>query len=162
MSANLDDAHEGWDGFARQHVALLVAVLLRVVGTPAIAFDLAVETLATLRRRWSERPAEGEQRLIWALQSSHALLAVAVARGVVPSVERTRDERPAQRTLSIAEQQQIISLSEQRLDLLPRVQDMVDALARDAPPPRQLHALRCSPLVDAQPLPDLARETDGA
>lgn len=161
MSANLDDAHEGWDEFARQHVALVVAVLLRVVGNPAIAFDLAVETLATLRRRWSERPAEEEQRLIWAFESSHALLAVAVARGVVPSIERTRDQHSEHRTLSIAEQQQIISLSEQRLDLPPRVQDVVDALARNAPPPRQLSSLRCSPLVDVEPLPHLAREPDG-
>ena len=158
MSANLDDSHEGWDEFARQHVALLVAVLLRVVGHPGIAFDLAVETLATLRRRWSERPAEDEQRLIWAFESSHALLAGAVARGVVPSVERTRHQRPEHRTLSIAEQQQIISLSEQRLDLPSRVHDVVDALARDAPTPRQLSTLRCSPLVDVEPLPDLARE----
>jgi hypothetical protein len=162
MSANRDEAHEGWDEFARQHVALLVTVLLRVVGSPGIAFDLAVETLATLRRRWSENPADDEQRLIWAVESSHALLDVAVARGVVPSIERARDQRPDHRTLSIAEQQQIISLSEQRLDLPSRVQDMVDALARDAPPPQQLRALRCSPLVDAEPHPDHERETDGA
>jgi len=162
MSENLDDAHAGWDEFARQHVALVVAVLPRVVGNPGIAFDLAVETLATLRRRWSERPAEDEQRLIWAFESSHALLAVAVARGVVPCVERTRDQRSEHRTLSIAEQQQIVSLSEQRLDLPSRVHDVVDALARDAPPPRQLSTLRCSPLVNVEPLPDLAWEPDGA
>ena len=161
MSANLDDAHEGWDEFARQHVALVVTVLLRVVGNPGVAFDLAVETLATLRRRWSERP-DDDRRLIWAFESSHALLAVAVARGVVPSVERARDQRSECRTLSIAEQQQIISLSEQRLDLPSRVHDVVDALTRDAPPPRQLSSLRCSPLVNVEPLPDLAWEPDGA
>jgi hypothetical protein len=162
MSAHLEDAHAGWDEFARQHAALLIAVLLRVVGNPAIAFDLAVETLATLRRRWGERPADDEQRLIWAFESSHVLLAVAVARGVVPSVERTRDQRSECRTLSIAEQQQIISLSEQRLDLPSRVHDVVDALARGAPPPRQLSSLRCSPLVDLEPMPDPAREPHGA
>ena len=137
------------------------SVLLRFVGNPGIAFDLAVETLATLRRRWSERPAEDEQRLIWAFESSHALLAVAVAKGAVPCIERTRDQRSEHRTLLIAEQQQIISLSEQWLDVPSRVHDVVDALARDAPPPRQL-TLRCSPLVDVEPLPDLAREPDGA
>lgn len=162
MSANRDEAHDGWDAFARQNLALLVTVLLRVVGNPAIAFDLAVETLATLRRRWSETPADDEERLIWAFESSQALLAVAVARGVVPSVERTRDQRPGHRTLSIAEQQQVISLSEQALDLPSRVAEMVDALARDAPPPQQLRALRCSPLVDAEPLPEHQRESDGA
>ena len=158
MSAHRNEAHEGWDDFARQHVALLVTGLLRVVGNPVIAFDLAVETLATLRWRWSESPAGNEQRLIWAFETSHALLAVAVARGVVPSVERTRDH---QRTLSIAEQQQITRLAEQRLDLPSRVQEVVDALARDAPPPQQLRALRCSPLVDAEPLPINERLTDG-
>lgn len=162
MSANQDQAHEGWDEFARQHLALLVAVLLRIVGDPGVAFDLAVETLATLRRRWSASPDANEELLIWAFECSHALLAVAVARGVVPSVERTRDQRPDRRTVSIAEQQQIISLSEQRLDLPSRVQDMVDALARDAPPPQQLRALRCSPLVDAEPLPDHERDAHGA
>jgi hypothetical protein len=162
MSASRDEAREEWDDFGRRHLALLVAVLLRVVGDPAIAFDLAIETLATLRRRWSECPADDEERLIWAFESSHALLAVAVARGVVPSVERTRDQRPDHQTLSIAEQQQITGLSEQRLDLPPRAQDMVDELARNAPPPQQLRALRCSPLVAAEPLRDRERETDGA
>lgn len=162
MYADRDEAHEGWDEFARHHAALLVAVLLRVVGDPGVAFDLAVETLATLRRRWSERPAEDEQLLVWALECSRALLAVAVARGVVPSVERTRDQRPEHRTLSVAEQHQIARLAEQPLDLPPRAQDVVDALARDAPPPQPLRALRCSPLVDAEPLPDHARETYGA
>jgi hypothetical protein len=162
MSANREDAHEGWSEFARHHVPLLVAVLLRVVGNPAIAFDLAAETLATLRRDWSESPADDEQRLIWAFESSRALLAVAVARGVVPSVERCRDRRPDHHTLSIVEQQQIARLAEQRLELPTRVQDMVDALARNAPSPPQLRALRCSPLVDAEALPDHERETDGA
>jgi hypothetical protein len=162
MFADRDEAHEGWDEFARQRAALLVAVLLRVVGDPGVAFDLAVETLATLRRRWSESPAGDEQLLVWALECSRALLAVAVARGVVPSVERTRDQRPEHRTLSVAEQHEIAHLAEQPLDLPPRAQDVVDALARDAPPPQQLRALRCSPLVDAEPLREHARETDGA
>jgi hypothetical protein len=162
MSASCDVAHEGWDEFARQHLALLVAVLLRIVSEPAVAFDLALETLATLRRRWRENPADDEERLIWAFDTSRALIAAAVARGVVPSVERTRDQRPDHRILSITEQRQIIRLSEQRLDLPSRVQDVVDAMARDAPAPRQLRALRCSPLVGAEPLPDRDRETDGA
>jgi hypothetical protein len=162
MSANRDEAHEDWDGFARQHAALLVAVLLRVVGSPGIAFDVAVETLATLRRRWAESPPEDEQRLIWALECSRAVLVVAVARGVVPSVERTRDQRPEHRTLTIAEQHQIACLAEQPLDLPSRVQDVVDAMARGAPAPQRLRALRCSTLVDAESLPDREREPDGA
>jgi hypothetical protein len=162
MSADRDTTQAGWNEFAGHHVPLLVAVLLRVVGRPEIAFDLAAETLATLRRRWSESPGDDEQRLIWAFESSHALLGVAVARGVVPSVERCRDRRPDHETLSIAAQQQIARLAEQRLELPTRVQDMIDALARDAPPPGQLRALRCSPLVHAEPLPDHERETGGA
>lgn len=160
MSARRDDTHESWDEFARQHVALLVTVSLRVVGNPATAFDLAIETLATLRRCWSGSPPRNDERLTWALQASHALLAVAAGRGVVPSVERTRDQRPDHRTLSVVEQQQIIRLSEQPLDLPAGVQDMVDALARDAPP-QQLRS-RCSPLVDAEPLPDRERASHGA
>lgn len=162
MSASGDVAHEDWDDFARQHLALLVAVLLRIVSGPAVAFDLALETLATLRRRWSERPADDEDRLIWAFDTGQALITTAVARGVVPSVERTRDQRPDHKVLSIAERRQIIRLSEQRLDLQPRVQDVVDAMARNAPSPRQLGALRRSPLVGAEPLPDGERATDGA
>jgi hypothetical protein len=157
-----DVAQADWDDFARQHLALLVAVLLRIVSGPSVAFDLALETLATLRRRWSECPADDEDRLIWAFDTSQALIATAVARGVVPSVERTRDQHPDHKVLSVTEQRQIIALSEQRLDLPPRVRDVVDAMARDAPAPRQLRALRCSPLVGAEPLPDPARETDGA
>ena len=52
--------------------------------------------------------------------------------------------------------------AEQRLELPTRGQEMVDALARGAPPPRQLRALRCSALVDVEALPDRERETDGA
>ncbi len=162
MPAHHHVTQEGWDEFAHQRLSLLVAVLLRVVASPPVAFDLAVETLATLRRRWSESPVDDEDRLIWAFEASQALIATAVARGVVPSVERTRDQRPDRRILSVAEQRQIIGLSEQRLDLPPRVQDVVDAIARDAPAPGQLRALRCSPLVGAEPLPDRDRETDGA
>lgn len=155
-------AQDGWDEFAHQRVTLLVAVLLRVVASPPVAFDLAVETLATLRRRWSECPADDEDRLIWAFETSQALIAAAVCRGVVPSVERTRDQHADHRTLSIAEQRQIVALSEQPLDLPPRVRDVVDAMARDAPAPGQLRALRCSPLVSAEPLPECDRKTDGA
>jgi hypothetical protein len=62
MSAERDTALEDWEAFARRHLALLVTVLLRVVTKPASAFDLAVETLATLRRRWGERPLLRELR----------------------------------------------------------------------------------------------------
>lgn len=113
-------------------------------------------------RRWSECPADDEDRLIWAFETSQALIAAAVCRGVVPSVERTRDQHADHRTLSIAEQRQIVALSEQPLDLPPRVRDVVDAMARDAPAPGQLRALRCSPLVSAEPLPERDRKTDGA
>lgn len=162
MFAHHHVAEEGWDEFAHRRLALLVAVLLRVVASPSVAFDLAVETLATLRRRWSENPADDDERLIWAFDTSRALIAAAVARGVVPSVERMRDQRPDHRILSISDQQQIVRLSEQRLDLPARVQNVVDAMARDAPAPGQLRALRCSPLVGAEPLPDRDRQTDGA
>jgi len=162
MSVDQDEAHEGWDECARRYTALLVAVLLRIAANPVIAFDLAAETLATLRRRWSERPDEEEERLIWAFEASRALLAAAVERGVVPSVERCRDQRPEHRTLSIAEQQHISRLAEERLDLPTRVQDVVDAMARNAPPPQGLRALRSSRLVDAEPLPAHQRQTDGA
>ena len=162
MSAIGDVAQAGWDDFARRRLALLVAVLLRIVGDPAIAFDLALETLATLRRRWSESPVDDEDRLIWAFETGQALIATAVARGVVPSVERNRDQRADRRILSIAEQRQIIGLAEQRLDLPPRAHDVVDAMARSAPTPRQLRALGCSSLVGTEPLPERDRETDGA
>src|SRR3954447_6896449 len=87
-------AQEGWDEFAHQRLTLLVAVLLRVVASPPVAFDLAVETLATLRRRWSENPADDEERLVWAFETSRTLIAAAVERGVVPCVERMRDQTP--------------------------------------------------------------------
>jgi hypothetical protein len=62
MSTNRDEAHEGWDEFARHHPALLVGASHRVVGNPG---------LATLRRRRSKSLAKDEQRLIWAFESSH-------------------------------------------------------------------------------------------
>src|ERR1044072_9049833 len=84
MATNRDETQGSWDEFARRHLGLLVTVLLRVVARPEIAFDLAVETLAMLRRQWSERPVDDEERLICAVQSCHALLADAASRGVVP------------------------------------------------------------------------------
>jgi len=136
-----------------------IGVLLRAVREPALAYDIATESLATARLRWSSAPA-GSERLAWLIQLGTVVLAQTVERGQVPSIERRREHQPAARVLTVAEQRELTALAEARIELPIEAQAAADALARSAPPMHVLRTLRRSDLVDAEPLPDWTLDRD--
>ncbi len=167
MVGELSDQRHGTDyrAFAAYWLAPLVAVSLRAVRDPALAYDLATETLAAARLRWETAPS-GEARVEWLLRLGAAVLDATVDHGRVPATERRRGGQPVSRCLTVAEQQEITALAEQHIELPDTARDAADALARMAPPPHVLARLRRSDLVRAEPLPevpaDQALERNGA
>jgi hypothetical protein len=150
-----------FEPFAERWFAPLVAVFLRSVRHPALAYDLATETLAAAWLQWDVAPS-GDEAADWLLRLGAHVLDATVERKRVPSVERRRRHQPAVRHLSVAEQQQIMSLAEDHIELPVSARDAADALARMAPPPHLLSKLRLSGLVEAEPLPDHERDRHDA
>jgi hypothetical protein len=150
-----------FEPFAERWFACLVAVLLRSIRHPALAYDLATETLASARLQWDAAPS-GDEAVEWLLRLAAHVLDTTVERRRVPSVERRRGQPPTSRRLSVAEQRQITALAEAHIELPVSAGDAADALARMAPPPHVLTELRMSGLVDADPLPDHEREPHGS
>ncbi len=150
-----------FEPFAGRWLAPLVAVFLRSVRHPALAYDLATETLAAAWLRWDIAPS-GDEAVEWLLRLAAHVLDATVERKRVPSVERRRRHRPTSRRLGVAEQQQITALAEEHIELPVAARDAADALARMAPPPHVLAELRLSGLVEADPLPDHERDRHGS
>lgn len=146
--------------FAERWFEQVLAVFLRAVRQPALAFDLATETLAVARLRWELAPA-GDEAVSWVLGLGIEVFDAAVQGQRVPAAERRRAGRPTPRELTVAEQQEIMALAEEHLELPAAARDAADALARTAPPPHVLAMLRVSGLVMAEPLPDRAKHNGG-
>ena len=149
-----------WESFGRRWLSMLVAILLRTVHDPALALDLATETLAAAGTRWEEPPA-GERGLVDVIGLAAGILARAVERRRVPATERRRYGLAPYR-LTVDQQRELVALSEHPLDLPAEARQAAEALARGAPPPSALRELRRSDLVEADPLPDHERSPDGA
>ena len=150
-----------FQSFAERWFAPLVGVFLRSVRHPALAYDLATETLAAARLQWGAAPGDDEA-VDWLLRLAAHVLDATVERRRVPSVERRRGHLPTSRRLSVAEQQQITALAEEHIELPVSARDAADALARMAPPPHVVTELRLSGLVEAEPLPDHERDPHGS
>jgi hypothetical protein len=147
--------------FAERWFAPLVGVCLRSIRHPALAYDLATETLAAARLQWDVAPS-GDEAVDWLLRLAANVLDATVERKRVPSLERRRgDCRLVARRLSVAEQREITALAEQHIELPASARGAADALARMAPAPHVLTELRLSGLVEADPLPDHEREPHG-
>ena len=142
-----------YEAFVSRWLAPLVAVFLRAVRDPALAYDLATETLAAARFQWEFAPP-GDTGVAWALRLGAKVLDATVERGRVPATERRRGQQPAPRRLTVAEQREISALAEQHIELPATARDAADAVARMAPPPHVLAGLRTSELVGAEPLPE--------
>ena len=155
MMGELSDqqSETDYEAFVSQWLAPLVAVFLRVVREPALAYDLATETLAAAHPRWESAPS-GEACAEWVLRLGAQVLDTAVQRGRVPATERRRGRQPRPRRLSVAEQQEIMALAEEHIELPATARDAADALERMAPPPHILARLGHSDLVEAEPLPE--------
>lgn len=163
MMGEIADQHAGrsdFRPFAARWFTALVAVLLRSVRDPALAFDLATETLTTAHLKWELAP-DGDFAVEWLLRIAVDVLSDSVSRGRVPSAERRRANQSARRILTVAEQREIGVLAEQHIELPERARDAADELARMAPPPHTLSALSLSSLVTVEELPDHERQPDG-
>jgi hypothetical protein len=153
--------HENdYEAFVSRWLAQVVAVFLRAVRDPALAYDLATETLAAARLQWELAPT-GDEAVGWLLRLGAHVLDATVERGRVPATERRRGQQPVPRRLSVAEQQEIMALAEEYIELPAAARDAVDEIARMAPPPHALAGLRRSELVQAEELPDHERDRHG-
>jgi DNA-directed RNA polymerase specialized sigma24 family protein len=150
-----------YEAFVGRWLPQLVAVFLRAVRDPALAYDLATETLAAARVQWELAPAGGET-LEWVLRLGMQVLDATVERRRVPGTERRRGQPPAPRVLTVAEQREITALAEEHIELPAAARDAADALARMAPPPHVLGELRLSELVRVQPPPEAETPPDQA
>jgi hypothetical protein len=148
-----DHSQSEYELFASRWFARVVAVFLRSIRDPALAYDLATETLAAARLRWESAPS-GDEAVDWLLRLGAGVLDAAVERGGVPSIERRRHRQPTPHRLSAAEQREIMALAEAHIELPTAARDAADALARSAPAAHVLRELRLSALIDAEPLPD--------
>lgn len=154
MVGELSDqrSENGYETFVSRWLAPLVAVLLRAVRDPPLAYDLATETLAAAHLRWESAPS-GEAGVDWVLRLGALVLNAAVEPGRVPATERRRGQQPRPRRVTVAEQQEIMALAEQQIEPPAAARDAADALALMAPPPHPLARLRHSDLVETEPLP---------
>ncbi len=152
---------EDYELFAGRWFAQVVAVFLRSVPEPALAYDLATETFAAGLLQWNSAP-DGDESVGWLLRLGAGVLDTAVEQGRVPSVERRRGRQPVPHRLSAAEQQELMGLAEAQIALPASARDAADTLARMAPPRHVLRELRLSGLVEAEPLPDRERARDGS
>jgi predicted RNA polymerase sigma factor len=78
---------QSFEAFVARWLRELVAVFLRAVRDPALAYDLATETLAAARLQWESAPVRDET-VGWVLQLGAHVLDTTVARGRVPATER--------------------------------------------------------------------------
>jgi hypothetical protein len=143
-----------YEAFVALWLAPIIAVFLRALGDPVLAYDLATETLAEARLQWEFAPPD-DAGVRWVLRLGANVLDAAVQRGRVPATERRRGQHPPPRRLTVAEQREISALAEEHIELPAAARDAADALARMAPPPHVIAGLRSSDLVQAEPLPDL-------
>jgi hypothetical protein len=159
MGEPASDPSQEFESFARDSLAPLVAVILRVVHDAALAYDLATETLAGARWRWESRVAPGDDRFAYLIELGGAVLAEAAERRRVPSVERRRrPSEPPSLALTVADQQEIARLAEAHLELTPAAHEAAARLARTSPPVHILREIGLSGLVEAQALSDRDRD----
>ncbi len=148
-----------FEDIAGPWLGTLMATMLRAVHDPVLAYDLSTETAAAARHEWTTLPTDDEA-LEALLKIGVRVLADAARTGRVPTVERRRRREPPSQRLTVAQQREIIRLSEQVLELPPAERAAAAKLASTAPPPRAIHSLKPSGLIDADPLADRAGDRD--
>lgn len=81
--------HLDGDDWRSSHLATVIAVFVRVVRDPALAWDLAAETMASAAVAWGTFAAGS--RMAWVLEHGRRVLRDTASAGRVPCVERTRN-----------------------------------------------------------------------
>lgn len=143
----------GYAQFVARWASTVMALLLRVLRDPLLAYDVTAETLAIARLDWNQAP-EGDEALAWLIEIGVRVIEAAAQRGIVPSAERRRGGQTSMRPLGVCDQREIIALSEAVIELPASASEAAAALARAAPPPSLLADLRSSDLVEAVPMPN--------
>jgi hypothetical protein len=155
-------AQREWESFGRRWLSPLVAILLRSVLDPALAFDLGTEALAATCLTECDAPPAGAAGFAELVQLAERILAVAADRHCVPGLERRRHGQLAPHRLTVEQQHEVMRLAEQHLELPEAARAAAEAFARTAPPPVRLRQIRPSGLVESEPLPDHERRPHGA
>jgi hypothetical protein len=146
------------DDWRERNLSTLVLVFVRAVRDPALAWDLAAETMAAATLAWTTFP--GGSRMAWVLEHGRRVLRDAQDTGRVSSQERTRNRAAATKTLTSDEQRALLEGACEPLDLDPEASAMVDALARGAPAPGVLLEIGLSPLTIRGPARTRSPEHD--
>lgn len=146
------------DSWRKRNMSALVLAFVRAVRDPALAWDLAAETMAAAALAWPTFP--GGSRMAWVIEHGRQVLRDAQEAGRVPSQERTRNHAAVTKTLGSDEQDALRSLAAEPLDLDPEALSVVAALARDAPAPGVLLDIALSPLTIRGPAHTRSRERD--
>jgi hypothetical protein len=139
-----DDTPDAW---TRRNFAPVVAVVIRAVRDPALAFDLATELMAVAALHWDRYPAVGS-RMAWVLGFAPALVTRALDGDRVPRDERMRNRpRLEPRTLTDEYREWLRRLVDEPLDLDPEARRAAARLEREAPPPDRIRRVALSPLI---------------
>jgi len=133
------------DAWRKEHLPTVILVFVRAVRDPALAWDLAAETMAAAARSWDT--SSGGSRLEWVLDLGRRVLVDAADAGRVPSLERTRNNAAAGHALTAAEQAQLRTLAEAPLLLDGPAREALARLERESPPPQILAEIALSPLT---------------
>jgi hypothetical protein len=143
IDSNAEGSPAAWTS---RSFATVVAVMVRAVRDPALAFDLATELLAVAAFRWDRYSAES--RMAWVLAFGPALVARALGGDRVPCDERLRNRPQLEpRTLTVEHLEWLRCLVDEPLDLDPEARRVAAQLEREAPPPGRLRRVALSPLI---------------
>lgn len=130
------------------HANTLFAVVRCVVPDSLSAYDLGFELAALIGHAWDAFEADRNRtRMGWAIRLADELIARAVARGVVPTLERHRGGEPLMMTLSSADLHRLSDLARGSLDVEQDASAALAAMRRRAPSPGDLSSLSPSHLV---------------
>lgn len=147
---------EGSGEWAARNLPLVLAVMMRVVRNPELAFDLGTEALAEAALQWDRHRGE-QSRMAWVLERVPALLERAIADSRVPCVERLRNRpRLSGRALTREEVAWLSGLVDQQLELDSEARHVAERVAREAPTALQWRRVALSPLVSLEETHDRA------
>jgi hypothetical protein len=138
-------ANRHHDDWRERNLSTLVLALVRALKDPALAWDVAMEAMATATLAWTTFP--GGSRMAWVLEHGHRVLREARTSGRVSSQARERNGATVGKVLSAAEQRELRELASELLHIDPDASATVDAIARDAPPPGVLLDIALSRLT---------------
>jgi hypothetical protein len=132
-----------------RNLSTVVLAFVRVLRDPALAWDVATEGMAAATLAWATFP--GGSRMAWVLEHGRLVLRDARHSGRVSSHERTRNRVAVAKRLGLDEQRALSKLAQDSLDLDPEAAAVLDAIAREAPPPGVLLDIALSPLTSRAP-----------